>query len=48
MYHATIALPAGADAQTRASFAIRSRERADRTAFLRAYIKADGSSSSTR
>ena len=43
MYHATIALPAGADAQTRASFANPLEELADRTAFLRAYIKADGS-----
>lgn len=43
LYHATISLPAGSDAQTRESFSTPLEELADRTAFLRAYIKNDGS-----
>lgn len=37
-YHTNISLPAGADAQTRASFATPLEELADRTAYLRARV----------
>lgn len=41
-YHTNISVPAGADAQTRASFATPLTELADRTAFLRARLNGAG------
>jgi hypothetical protein len=42
-FHASISLPAGADAQTRASFSTPIGQLADRTKFMRAYLSGDAS-----
>ena len=43
MFHASVSLPAGADAQTRASFSTPIEQLTDRTKFMRAYLSGDGS-----